>query len=53
MLRQQSFAAGSMGPKVAAACRFVERSGGRAGIGELEDAGAILTGAKGTLITPA
>ena len=50
-LRQYSFAAGSMGPKVAAACRFVEATGNMAGIGRLEDGAAILAGQKGTLIT--
>ena len=34
-LRQQTFPAGSMGPKVEAACRFVEATGGRAAIGAL------------------
>ncbi len=35
-LRQQDFPAGSMGPKVEAACRFVEATGGRAAIGALD-----------------
>jgi carbamate kinase len=47
------FAAGSMGPKVAAACRFVRDSGGTAGIGALADALAVLEGGAGTTITPA
>jgi len=51
-LADHAFAAGSMGPKVTAACRFVERTGGRAGIGRLEDALAILGGDTGTLIVP-
>ena len=46
-----SFAAGSMGPKVAAACEFVERSGGFAGIGRLEDVRALLNSETGTVIT--
>ena len=46
-----SFAPGSMGPKVQAAIEFVERSGGSAGIGTLEDATAILNGEAGTLIS--
>lgn len=50
-LRTVDFPAGSMGPKVAAACRFVEITGGRAGIGRLEDAAKILAGTAGTLIT--
>jgi carbamate kinase len=49
-LRAMSFAPGSMGPKVEAACEFVERTGGIAGIGALEDAAAILAGEAGTLI---
>ena len=50
-IRQLSFAPGSMAPKVAAACEFVEHTGGIAGIGRLQDAGAILAGEAGTLIT--
>ncbi len=50
LMRQYSFPAGSMGPKVEAACEFVERTGGTAGIGSLEDASAILTGNAGTVI---
>jgi carbamate kinase len=49
-LRGQRFAAGSMGPKVEAACRFVEQTGGVAGIGALADAAAILRGEAGTWI---
>ncbi|MFZ5789346.1 MAG: carbamate kinase [Pseudomonadota bacterium] len=44
------FAAGSMGPKVEAACEFVTATSGLAGIGRLEDARAILEGRAGTLI---
>ena len=47
-LRKQSFAAGSMGPKVAAAARFVEATGKRAAIGALEDIEAIVAGTAGT-----
>lgn len=47
-LRQERFAPGSMGPKVEAACRFVEATGGFAGIGRLEDALEILEGRRGT-----
>ena len=39
-----------MGPKVEAACRFVEATGGTAGIGALEDAGRIVRGEAGTLV---
>lgn len=49
-LAAHAFPPGSMGPKVAASCRFVERTGGVAGIGRLEDALAILGGEAGTLI---
>jgi carbamate kinase len=49
-LRALEFASGSMGPKVEAACRFVERTGGVAAIGALEDASAILAGDAGTTI---
>lgn len=52
-LRTIVFPAGSMGPKVEAACRFVEVTGCLAGIGRLEDAVAILAGTAGTIVTPA
>jgi len=47
-----SFAAGSMGPKVDAACRFVRATGRRAAIGELGQLGRIILGEAGTTITP-
>lgn len=40
--------AGSMGPKVEAALRFVERTGGRAVIGAVTDAAGLLSGTDGT-----
>ncbi|MDH3582212.1 MAG: carbamate kinase, partial [Hyphomicrobiales bacterium] len=49
-LRRLPFAAGSMGPKVEAACNFVEATGGTAGIGALKDASNVLAGNAGTLI---
>ena len=49
-LRRMGFAAGSMGPKVEAACRFVERTGGFAAIGALADGAAMLAGDAGTRI---
>jgi carbamate kinase len=52
-LRRLSFAAGSMGPKVEAACRFVERSGGQAAIGALSELAQVTTGAAGTQVAPA
>ena len=50
-IRQFEFAAGSMAPKVEAACEFVEQTGGLAGVGRLQDAQAIITGEAGTVIT--
>ena len=50
-LDQMSFAAGSMGPKIAAASAFVRSGGAMAGIGRLQDARAILDGHAGTRIT--
>jgi carbamate kinase len=47
------FGEGSMGPKVRAAVGFVESSGGRAAIGDLDAAVAVLEGAAGTTIAPA
>jgi hypothetical protein len=38
-LGRHSFAAGSMGPKVAAACRFAAGTGKKAAIGALADLG--------------
>jgi carbamate kinase len=52
-LAGMTFAAGSMGPKVQAACRFAERTGGMAAIGSLADAAAILEGRSGTRVHPA
>jgi carbamate kinase len=44
------FAAGSMGPKVEAATRFVARTGRRAAIGSLADIAGIVAGTAGTNI---
>jgi carbamate kinase len=52
-IRRFDFAPGSMGPKVEAACEFVEQTGAVAGIGRLDEALAILRGKAGTLITQA
>ena len=49
-LEGQHFAAGSMGPKVEAACRFVRASGRRAAIGALGDIEALVAGHRGTQI---
>lgn len=51
-LRGRSFPAGSMGPKIDAVCRFVERTGGFAAIGSLADAPQLVTGERGTRIGP-
>lgn len=48
-LRGHDFAAGSMGPKVEAACRFAE-AGGRAAIGSLADLAGLLEGTHGTQV---
>jgi carbamate kinase len=49
-MRSYGFPDGSMGPKVEAACRFVERTGGFAAIGSLTDAAGLLAGSAGTRI---
>ncbi|MER5423752.1 carbamate kinase [Streptosporangium roseum] len=51
-LRAEEFPAGSMGPKVEAACRFVETTGDMAAIGKLDEAEQILEGKGGTIVTP-
>ena len=51
-LRAAPFASGSMSPKVEAACRFVERTGGTAAIGLLQDLGQLAHGTTGTQIAP-
>jgi carbamate kinase len=47
------FAAGSMGPKVEAACRFVESGGDRSVITSLERIAEAVSGATGTVVTAA
>jgi carbamate kinase len=39
-----------MAPKVAAACRFAERTGRMAAIGALDQAEAVLAGQAGTIV---
>jgi carbamate kinase len=51
-LREHEFAAGSMGPKVEAVCRFVERTGARAAIGSLDEIDDLLSGRSGTQVLP-
>jgi carbamate kinase len=53
ILRAEQFPAGSMGPKVDAACRFVEATGNRAIIGRLDQAAGLLDGTSGTVVEPA
>jgi carbamate kinase len=50
-LAATEFAAGSMGPKVRAACSFVEQTGGLAAIGSISDTPALLRGEAGTIVT--
>jgi carbamate kinase len=50
-IEAMDFAAGSMGPKVMAACQFVRATGKRSAIGQLSDLSRILRGAAGTLIS--
>jgi carbamate kinase len=52
-LRAMDFAAGSMGPKVDAAARFVEHTGKRAAIGALGEIEAIVDGTAGTQVVAA
>ena len=49
-LKKYSFPAGSMGPKVQAACEFAEATGNAACIGALEDTARMLRGEAGTTI---
>ena len=51
-LRSLSFAAGSMGPKVEAAVRFVEHTGSRAAIGALAEIEKLVDGVAGTQVVP-
>lgn len=51
-LRAMDFEAGSMAPKIDAACRFVDRTGGVAMIGALDRAAATLAGKAGTRVAP-
>jgi len=49
-LENHAFPAGSMGPKVEAACQFVEETGKRAAIGALGEIRAIVEGSAGTQV---
>ncbi|GHJ59700.1 carbamate kinase [Nocardioides sp. OK12] len=50
--RQGHFAGGSMGPKVEAACRFVEAGGRHAAITDLDHLGPAAEGGAGTVVVP-
>jgi carbamate kinase len=50
-LASYEFPAGSMGPKVDAACQFAEATGKTAAIGALADLPGIVAGTKGTLVS--
>tara|TARA_R110001599_G_scaffold67077_3_gene189634 strand:- start:755 stop:1684 length:930 start_codon:yes stop_codon:yes gene_type:complete len=50
-LANYEFAAGSMGPKVSAACQFAEKTGKTAAIGSLEDLEQIVAGTAGTRVS--
>jgi carbamate kinase len=52
-LSSSEFAEGSMGPKVRAACQFVEETGGKAVIGSITDTQAMLRGEAGTTVAAA
>jgi carbamate kinase len=52
MLEDDEFAAGSMGPKVRAACEFVERTGRMAAIGSIADTARLVRGEAGTVVLP-
>jgi len=52
-LRSLSFPEGSMGPKIEAACRFVDATGNPAMIGRLDQAAELVRGTCGTVIEPA
>lgn len=51
-LKRHMFPPGSMGPKVEAACAFVEKTGKRACIGALAEIEAIIDGNAGTMVRP-
>jgi carbamate kinase len=52
-LEPMTLPAGSMGPKVRAACRFVRETGHDAVIGSLADIEALVAGTGGTRVRPA
>jgi carbamate kinase len=52
-LSAAEFAEGSMGPKVRAACAFVEKTCGKAVVGSITEIEALLQGEAGTTVAPA
>lgn len=50
-IERMDFAAGSMGPKVVGACKFVRETGHQSAIGRLSDLADIMAGRAGTLIS--
>jgi len=50
-LAEAGFAEGSMGPKIQAACTFVEQTGRIAVIGSIADTQALVNGESGTVVT--
>lgn len=50
-LAELGFAEGSMGPKVRAACKFVEETGKIAAIGSIEDTAGLVRGEAGTVVS--
>jgi carbamate kinase len=48
---RESFAVGSMEPKVTAACAFARATGRRAAVGALSDLTGIIAGTKGTIVS--
>jgi carbamate kinase len=50
-LADGGFAEGSMGPKIRAACQFVEQTGGRAAIGSIHDTAGLIRGEAGTIVS--
>jgi carbamate kinase len=40
-----------MGPKIRAACQFVEQTGGRAAIGSIHDTAGLIRGEAGTIVS--
>jgi carbamate kinase len=49
-LSKSEFAEGSMGPKVKAACTFVQKTGNVAAIGSINETAALLRGEAGTTV---